>query len=383
MAILLLNDVKDLLQTHESPCVSICIPMLKGAAEANQNVVRFKNLLRRAEGELFARGLRKTQLDKFIKPAQGLVQDPIYWHRQSDGFAMFLSPECFKTFRVGRRIPEVLVVGERFYIRPLLPLFFENGRFYILAVSQTEVRFFQGAHDGVSEIELPDMPRGIDEILRQYVGERHVEFHTQTARQSGLRQAYYHGQGGGSLYSDDKIQQYLYQVDRSVRQQLQHESAPLVFAGVEYLFPMYKEANTYQNLVDEPITGNPDRISATELHKAALAIVAPRLQEKKQQMLDRYRQFAGTGHTSADAREVVLKATQGRIDTLFLAEGTHLWGHYDSNGPTVELHVSKQADSEDLLDLTATETFVNSGTVYELAADRMPVNSPVAAILRY
>ena len=56
-------------------------------------------------------------------------------------------------------MPETVVVGERFYTKPLLPVFFENGRFYILAVSQNGVRFFHGAHDGTSKIELPNCRR--------------------------------------------------------------------------------------------------------------------------------------------------------------------------------------------------------------------------------
>jgi hypothetical protein len=385
MAILFLDDVKILLDKHEPPCASVFIPTLRGATEANQNLVRFKNLLRRLEEELSGRGMRKPQVDKFLERPRLMLSDPIYWHQQSDGFAMFLSPQFFKAFRVGRRMPEVLVVGERFYTKPLLPLVFENGRFYILAVSQKGVRFFQGARDGANEIEIPNLLQGVNEILRQYVGERHVEFHTSAGRQTGARQAYpaYHGQGGGSLNSDDKILEYLYQVDKCLRHYLQNEHAPLVFAGVEYLFPMYKEANTYQYLVDEPVTGNPDRLSAIELHQKALQIVANRLEQKKQLMLDKYRQFAGTGHTSANAKEVVLKAVHGRVDTLFLAEGAQLRGRFDPTNQAIELHDGKQADGEDLLDLAANQTFLSGGVVYELAPDRMPDDSPVAAILRY
>jgi hypothetical protein len=384
MAILLLDDIKDLLKKRQPPCVSLYIPMLKGATEANQNSVRFKNLFRQAEDDLRARGMRKIQIDKFLEPARWLLQDSIYWHQPAESFAMFLSADLFKTFRFGRKIPQTLAVGERFYTKPLLPLFFENGRFYILAVSQKDVRFFQAARDGARQLEIPDLPQGIGEILRQYVGERHIEFHTQTAvKQGGFRQAYYHGQGDATLHTEDKIQQYLYQVDRCVHRHLQNEHAPLVFAGVDYLFPMYKLANTYRNLVDEAVIGNPDRLSTADLHQAAYKIVEPRLEARKQQMLDKYRQFAGTSHTTTDVKEVVFKATQGRVDTLLLAEGTQLWGKFNPHGQVVELHENKRADSDDLLDLAANETFLSSGVVYEFAPGLMPDKSPVAAILRY
>jgi len=44
------------------------------------------------------------------------------------------------------------------------------------------------------------------------------------------------------------------------------KKAPLVLAGVEYLFPIYQEANTYPDLVEEGITGNPENLKPEELH---------------------------------------------------------------------------------------------------------------------
>lgn len=385
MATINLDEIKLLLQKQGPPCVSIYLPLDKGLTDSSQNSIRFRNLLRKTEGILAGRNWKKTQIDKFLDPMRTLVADPLYWHQPSEGLAIFLSAGLFKVFRMPRKVTEQLIVNDRFCTKPLLPLLFENGRFFILAVSQKGARFLECTRDSFNELELPDLPKGIDEILKQYVGERHVEFHTGSPRQTGSRQAYpaFHGQGGGSLNSDDKVLGYLYQVDKGLRRHLQNEHVPLVFAGVEFLFPMYKQANTYQNLVGEPVKGNPDRLSAAQLHQQALAVVAPRLEQKKQQMFEIYNQFAGTGRTSADPADVVLKASQGRVDTLFITEKAQVPGRFDSDSGTVELHASKQPNSEDLLDLGANETFLNSGTVYELAPGRLPEDSPMAAILRY
>ena len=66
------------------------------------------------------------------------------------------------------------------------------------------------------------------------------------------------------------------QVDHAVRQALSNGSAPLLLAGIAYLLPIYREANTYPQLIEEDITVNPDDLPLNELHAQAWAIVAPR-----------------------------------------------------------------------------------------------------------
>ena len=110
MTILVSNDIKELLQKQEPPCVSIYLPTLTGGTDGNQNLVRFKNLLRRGEEELLARGMRKAQVEKLIEPARPLLVDSIYWRRQSEAFAMFISPMLFKTLTcIFHRIFEILL----------------------------------------------------------------------------------------------------------------------------------------------------------------------------------------------------------------------------------------------------------------------------------
>ena len=104
-------------------------------------------------------------------------------------------------------------------------------------------------------------------------------------------------------------------------QQLQHEHVPLIFAGVDYLFPMYKEANTYQNLADEPITGNPDRISESSLHQAALAIVRRAAKRKNSRCSTNIANLQAQDILPRIPERSFSEAGKGRVDTLFLAEG--------------------------------------------------------------
>ena len=53
--------------------------------------------------------------------------------------------------------------------------------------------------------------------------------------------------------------------------------APLVLAGVDYLFPIYREANTYPHLLDKGITGSPEELTIKDLHRQSLSLVEDRI----------------------------------------------------------------------------------------------------------
>src|SRR5207253_2352933 len=104
------------------------------------------------------------------------------------------------------------------------------------------------------------------------------------------------------------------------------EHAPLVLAGTAYLLPIYRQANSYAHVLAEAIEGNPDRLSARELHDRAWALVQPHLRQGQEKAADLYRQLAGTGRTASDLAAVVSAAQAGQIQFLFVALASEQWG---------------------------------------------------------
>jgi hypothetical protein len=383
MELMRLEDAKALLQHQADKCLTFIFSTNKAGSETLQNQIRFKNMYRRAMAQLEQHGMGKTKLESFLEPASRLLDDTIFWQNQAESFAMFLSPQVFKIFSLPTRLGEAMVINKRFYLKSILPFFFESGRFYILAISQKEVRLIQAAHDGTREVNVPGMPENIDEITRLYTDERHVEWHTLTYAQGTRGRAWFHGHGGPVLNVDDKILQFFYDVNKRVHNILQREHVPLVFAGVEYLLPFYREANTYPHLLEAGVHGNPDRISDDQLRRAAIEIVEPYTKQLRQDALAKYAEFAGTGHTSGNPQEVIQAAMEGRIESLFVAKGAIVYGMTDPESNTVNIHESKQPDSDDLTDLAISETFMTGGRIFEFSRETMPQHADIAAIFRY
>jgi len=383
MRLLTRDDLKILMRKQEGPCISIFMPAHRAAPENQQNPIRFKNLLGEAELQLLASGLRTPEVEKLLKPTQELLNNRSFWQHQSDGLSAFISPQTFRYYRLPLDFDELVVVTNRFHIKPLLTLFSGNGRFYLLALSQNEIRLLQGTRFSSSEVELGGVPESIDQALKYDDPEKQLQFHTRTPGGTGERAAMFHGHGVGTDDAKQNILRYFHQIDKGLHDLLREEQAPLVLAGVEYLFPIYRQANTYPYLVDEGITGNPDELSAKELHGRAWSVVEPLFLKAQDQASARYKQLAGTGLASSDLKAIVPAAYHGRVESLFVPVGIQQWGTFDSDANMVYLHQDAEPDNEDLLDLAAIQTLLHGGTVYAVKPKEVPDGVVLAAVFRY
>ncbi len=389
MTVLTRDDLRTLSRKHNGLCVSIYMPTHRAGREVQQDPIRLKNLLGNALDRMVTGGVRAPEARELLKPAEMLLHNGLFWQHQSDGLALFVSPEMFHHYRLPFDFEELVIVTDRFHIKPLLPLLSGDGRFYVLALSQNEVRLLQGTRYSVSEVDLEDVPESLAEALRYNDPEKRLQFHTgtRTPGSKGERPAIFHGQGVASADDPkDYILRYFHQVDEGLHGLLlRGEEVPLVLAGVDYLLPLYKEANSYPHLVDEGIEGNPEAMSAEELHEHAWAIVHPLFLSARKEAAALYRQLAGAGseQASSDRKEIIPAAYHGRVDTLFVAVGLQQWGAFDPETNAVHLHERAEPGDEDLLDFAAIHTLSNGGSVHAVEPEKVPDDAPLAAVFRY
>ena len=381
-------ELEQLMSKEQQVCVSIYLPTHRIGTEAQQDPIRLKNLLGKAEKELSDRGMGRRDVQKILEPASVLLQDFDFWQHQSDGLAIFLSSNGSHRYRLPLKFEKIVTVMDRFHIKPLLPLFTGDGQFYILALSQNEVRLLLGTRDSVSQIDIMQVGGSLAEAIPSANHQMSLQLHStgSTGGVSGAGSATFHGQGGGSDKSNkNELLRYFRLVSDGLTEFLQGDQIPLVLAGVEYLLPIYKEANTYPNLIATVITGNPDLLSADELHKSAWDIVSPRFQTARDEAIAHYQQLAGqTSEQAANTlKKIVPAASNGRIETLFIAAGVQYWGIFNPVTNEIDLHDQMESGDESLLDLAAVKTYLKGGTVYAVEPDMVPGGTSAAAVLRY
>jgi len=381
------DALETLARTSAENCVSLFMPTYHVEAERSQNAIRLKNLLREARRQLSNQGLREAQMDALLLPLHQLMERAD-WGTLSDGLTAFVTLSDAHFYRVPLDLEELVVTGTRFHLKPLFPLLASNNRFYVLALSQNSVRLYQGSHYAIQEVEARDIPKSLVDALFYDNPERSIQFHTGN-RAGGRHDAVYHGQGVQDEEQrsrpQDALRRFFKEIDNGIHNILNGEDAPLLLAGVEHYLPIYREANSYRQLIeDQIIAGNPDHYTLHDLHDRAWMIIEPRLHEAEQASLEQFQHLHNKdGLASTDVHEIIPAAVYSRIETLFVPVGQHLWGRYDPEQNAVTIHDEQQAADEDLYDFAAVQTYLNGGTVHALQPDNMPVESGVAATFRY
>lgn len=382
MDLLTMKELEPLLEGNEEWLVSLYMPTHRGGAEIQQDPIRWKNLLRTAEERLEKKGMRPADIKECLKTAWQYHQDPLFWQNQSDGLAAFLGAGESRFYRLPVTFEELAVVSDRFHLKPLLPYFARDGRFYILALSQKQVRLLEGTRFTVEEVNLEDMPQSVAEALNLDVVQGHLQYHTGTSSVGGERAAMYHGHNPQDD-EKDRIQKWFHQIDGELSGILKGRKVPLVLAGVEYLFHLYREANTYPHLVEGGVTGNPEDLRAECLHEKAWPLVEPIFGEAMKKAKEKYFELTGTKQITNDISEALRAAEHGRVESLFIPKNRQVWGRYDRESDTIEIAKDHPAGAQDLLDLAAAKTMRNGGDVYAMVQEEMPGGEWLAAVLRY
>lgn len=399
MSILSKTELETLIVQPDGPCVSLYMPTHRAGDQIRQDPVVLKNLLDEAEQQLIEQGWRAPDAKEFLDPIRKLIPIHRFWRHQSDGLAIFYSPDVAHTYRLPLDFEKLAIVGDRFYLKPLLSLLSGDGRFYLLALSQGEIRLLQGTRYSIAQVDLDEVPDSLYEVLKWDDPERQLQWHTATGaerepvfrpgegvRWGSMRSAVFHGHGYAQ--EDDPkeyAKRYFDRVDEGVCELLAGEQAPLVVAGVDYLHPIYQEASSYQSLLKDGIVGNPEHLSMEELHQRVWPIVQPVFEKGREEAGAQFGQLAGMGSglASHDLQEIVASAYVGRIETLWVAVGIQQWGTFDPDTNEIHLHSEAQTGDLELLDLAAVYTLLNDGTVYAVEPEQVPGHRPAAAVFRY
>ncbi len=373
------SDLRQLIDVEQEPCVSIYFPTHRAGVDTLQDPIRLKNLIREAERLLEERGDQAPIIREVLEPLRELVDQYEFWQHQADGLALFSSRDILRRYRVSFPVPELAIVARRFHLKPLLPAAEANQRFYLLAASQEAVKVFEANHQSIAEMEIPDMPDSPIVSPATRGAERQQQSHTAGRR----RAAIFHGHGAGEDDRKQILLSYFRRVDEAVRRKLRDEHVPVVLAAVDYLCPIYRQANSNPNLLTDEIHGNPGTVPSEELYRLAWGIASAHFQEDQTKAADEYHQLWHTQRASKDLPEIVAAARQGRVKVLFVAVGVQEWGHVDPGSAEIVQVEQCSAQDQDLLNVAAMETFVAGGTVYAVPPDEVPGRGSVAAIFRY
>lgn len=380
------KDIIELAATRAQPAVSFYMPLTTEPDQQDQNRIRLKNLVAAAATVLEERyEWRTTKAATFMAPIQQLTADGRFWvDYNGKGLAIFLTADDYTLYHLPMTFSENVVVSDHFYLKPLLPLLAQNGRFCLLALSLGQVQLYAGTPHEFYEIPLgDDVPHSLEDAMKWDDPEQRLQWHTATSGADD-RPAAFHGHGVTSEENKkENILRFFHQLDAAIDPVLAQEDAPLVLAAVDYLIPIYTEANSYHKLHDAHITTDPKALSTTELHDRARQILGPVFKQEQSEAAAAFNNAISAERAATTLAEILPAAHFGQIDRLFVDQDAALYGTYDEANNTVTIDEEATPDNVDLLELAAIQTLLHNGDVFMVAQKDVPKQETAVAILRY
>jgi hypothetical protein len=378
------NEFKKLANYNNETCVSIFIPTQRAGKEVleEKNKKHLHSEWVQIRKELKQNNIDESKIDQIGKPIEKLLEDRDFWRHQSDGLAIFSSPEFFEYFTIPVNFKAYHYISDEFYIKPLVPAMSGDGKFHILAVQLDDVKFYEASKYSITPVEIDDLtPSRLEERVGFDYKEKALQFRSQG---EGGAKTQFHGHGGSERDEQVEIKQFFRAIDQGLKDYMNKEKLPLVVACQDYFFPIYKDANTYNHLVDKVVPGNPNDTDMLGLHQKVLEIVEPQLNAVRDEKLEKFGELNDTESTSSAVSDIIPAVYQGKVDTLFIEKGAEIWGTYNEDNMKVDYNDEQQNGDISLLNLAAKKTVEMGGKVYILDTDLMPKKeSKLNALLRF
>lgn len=380
-----IEKLKELARVNEPDCISIFIPTHRAGQEVNEmtDQKKFKNKVKEVRERLKSYGLAKDETEDLLEPLNELIDDTGFWKHQSDGLAVFRNRNTFDYYTLPVLFESFNYVADHFYIKPLIPYINDEGKFYLLALSLGSIKVYECYPHQINELEIEDLlPERLEEVVGYDYREKSLQFRS---GQTGFNQSMFHGQGrSNEEEKKQEILKFFRTVNDGMMKLLHDKNIPLVLATVDYLTPIYREANAYKYLQEDFMPGNPEHEDPVLLHEKAKTLLEGYFNLHKKEKAQSFEQALSDQRASYKEDEIIPAAINKRVDTLFIKNREEMWGIFDYKSNKIFSRDKNSIQSSCLLNMSAIHTILNNGRVYLSDPDEMP--EPVSlmnAIFRF
>ncbi len=378
------ETLRQLIEAQEPPCVSIYVPLGENTTQRDEARIRLKNQIGRAERALRENGMDQGDIDALLKPVRAIPETNLVGGARSKSLALLRSRGNFESLELPELTPPIALVGDNFYVKPLLPMINVNRRFRLLAISQNDVRLFEGDRYGMRSLQPASLPRNIQEALRDDDNkDQTLQFHTGAAPAGGDRPAVFHGHVVGDEHFKERVQRFCQLVDNAVTDYFDNQDVPLILAAADPVPGLYGQANHYRNLHSEAVAGDPRQLSEEVLHERAWSLVAPQATQERSKALSLLAEGLSKGRATTDLASALNAAREGRVATLLVNADRADPGNGGTSAGRRGSAPSPDKDFENGVNHAVVETLKHGGWAFAVPHDDMPAGALVGALYRY
>lgn len=360
------SDLAELTDHRDDASVTIYLPSSPLPRETEAVQVALKNAVADAAAQLKGVGISSQRITAITNALHKLDSDDEFWRHQARTLAVFASPDKLYAFRLANRANELLAVGDRFDVGPLLrSVSFANAG-YVLTVTEGSIHLYGLAADHhPTEIGL-DLPDDLHSVLE---------------RANNFGQADMPRAAGASGQKIEQ-QRFCRLVQDAVLSRIADSKLPMILAASDDLRPAYRVINSYPMLLERGIEVHPDSLTPDDLDTRARAILDDYFHAELSEWREHFGTQRSNGRATSKFDDVARAATAAAIEELLFDMDAKIEGTIDDMG------IVKKADDAgpatyNLVDEIAARVLRSGGTVRAVRNEDLVDGSPVAALLRF
>lgn len=377
------NHLIELSEIRDPLCVTILIKTHRGGKESLQKEDErlFSLHLEEAKKRLINLGWTTDSAENHLKPAYDLLEDGSFWRELSDGLAVFITPDIFEKHTVPLSFNNETYVSTELLIKPLMPLFQENGNFFLLALSKDNIQFYSAERYSITQLELSaSSPNQLEDVVGYDYKEENLQ-----GRSAGKNSTMYHGHGDDKRSEKEELKMYFKSIVEEISYYTkQYPNAPLLVAGLDENFSLFKEVSSNNNLMEENVSVNPNSKDLFLLHEMACEKMNDYFQAPLEKSTKRYNDLQESKLISNNLKDIIQYSLDGRIDVLFLENEFDAFGTYNPANQNLNLGERSELKNVSLSNLLVRETLHSKGEVFVLNENQMPNQAKdICCILRY
>jgi len=372
------KDLKPLLAVP-GPCLSLYLPL---STTPNQqglklNSLEWKELIASATAKAGDQTEKAGELLKSVDSVDELTEGAPGWAKS---IAVLRSEDTLRVVYLHESVQSRAELGPSFYVRPLLPELTKPTVFYVLALSQKNVRLLRCTLDSSEEVPIGANASKSYEEYMDTAKPDHVSIKRGTAGMaSGSSKGVIGTTTSEAERKDEYLRHFFKQIDAGVGETLRGKTDPLVPVGVDYELALYASVNSYPHIVQDGVHGAANSLKSGEMHARAIEAIADEYNRRLDAALAEYDHKVGGG-ASNRLKDIVTAAHDGRVVTLIVSDSIEAPGAFDE-----ETHqaTGSREGGQDLVNDAVVQTITHAGNVLIATTKKMPNGAPAAAIFRY
>jgi hypothetical protein len=361
------TDIERLIATRTAACVSIFLRTSPVTQVAQQDRIELKNLSHTALAQLRAQDTDRRALQAIEEAIDDLVDDDEFWRFQANSLAVFVTPDTILTFRLPNRLEPLVMVSDRFHVKPLLRCITVPQSAFVLALAQSSVRLVEVSGD------MPPFTVSVDGMPKDAAS---------AVGKASILDRSPSGRIQGSEGQKVRLRQYARQVDSALRDLLGGRETPLILAATAPLDSIFRSVNNYPHLVTEGISGNPETLSDAQLAQASRRILDALFRAELEKFGVQFTARSAQGRTTTDIAHAARAATVGAVAILLVAIDEVVPGRVDDDG-RVDFSDAASAVTYGVVDEIAGRALRTGAQVLGVRRSDIPGGESLAAILRY